>query len=156
MNYRGSSRHLSRNAQSALLGAIEIYNKPGFQYRDECFVILLLNAWELLLKAIVSKNGGSIYYPKKRKDPSYRTVSVTDALARAERLFPKSIQILPIQHNLSLLSTYRDNAIHFYNEPGFGLLVYSLAQTSILNFRDLLLATFGSNLAKHISWSLMP
>jgi hypothetical protein len=53
MNYRGSSRHLVKNAKSALLAAIEIYNKPGFQYRDECFVILLLNAWELFLKALL-------------------------------------------------------------------------------------------------------
>jgi hypothetical protein len=62
MNYRGSSRHLIRNAKSALLAAIEIYNKPGFQYRDECFVILLLNAWELYLKALISKSKASIYY----------------------------------------------------------------------------------------------
>lgn len=27
--------------------AIEIYNKPQIAYRDECFVILILNAWEL-------------------------------------------------------------------------------------------------------------
>jgi hypothetical protein len=79
MNYRGSSRHLIRNAKSALLAAIEIYNKPGFQYRDENFVILLLNAWELCLKALISKNAESIYYPKIRKQP-YRTISLVDAL----------------------------------------------------------------------------
>ena len=54
MNYKGSYRHLLRNSKCALLAAIEIYNKPRIQYRDECFVILLLNAWELLLKAIIS------------------------------------------------------------------------------------------------------
>ena len=70
MNYRGAARHLSRNAQSAMLAAIEIYNKPAFQYRDECFVILLLNAWELLLKAIVSKRGFDLYR-KRRRDPTY-------------------------------------------------------------------------------------
>jgi hypothetical protein len=54
MNYRGSYRHLLRNGKAALLAAIEIYNKPRFEYRDECFVILLLNAWELALKALLS------------------------------------------------------------------------------------------------------
>jgi hypothetical protein len=155
MNYRGSSRHLFRNSKSALLAAIEIYNKPGFLYREECFVILLLNAWELLLKAIISKSGGSIYYPKKRGEP-YRTLSMNDAFVKAEKFFSKKIQSLPLRANLGLLSTYRDNAVHFYNEPKFGVLIYSLSQTSIVNFKDLLLEVFGKNLADDITWQLMP
>ena len=43
------------------MAAIEIYNKPRIDYRDECFVILLLNAWELVWKAVISKNGNSIF-----------------------------------------------------------------------------------------------
>jgi hypothetical protein len=81
---------------------------------------------------------------------------MTDAFAKAEKSFPKKIQALPLRGNLSLLSTYRDNAVHFYNEPGFGVLIYALAQTSIINFRDLLMETFGKNLADDISWRLMP
>jgi len=82
MNYRGSSRRLLGNAVSAMLAAIEIYNKPLFQYRDEIVSILLINAWELLLKAVVSKDGQSIYYPKKRGEP-YRTLTCRDAFWRA-------------------------------------------------------------------------
>lgn len=81
---------------------------------------------------------------------------MTDAFARAEKSFPKKIQALPLRGNLSLLSTYRDNAVHFYNEPGFGVLIYALSQTSIINFRDLLMEIFGKNLADDISWQLMP
>ena len=55
MNYRGSYKKLLGNSRAALVAAIEIYNKPMFEYRDECTVILLLNAWELLTKAILSK-----------------------------------------------------------------------------------------------------
>lgn len=51
MNLRGSYRGLRSNSEAAMLAAIEIYNKPQFSYRDECFTILLVNAWELLLKA---------------------------------------------------------------------------------------------------------
>lgn len=36
----------------AALSAIEIYNKPDFKYREETFAILMINAWELLLKKI--------------------------------------------------------------------------------------------------------
>jgi len=48
------------------------------------FVILLLNAWELLLKALLSKSGRSIYYRKRRQEP-YRTLTWRDALNRASQ-----------------------------------------------------------------------
>ena len=38
---------------ASMLSAIEVYNKPNFQYREETFAILAVNAWELLLKAII-------------------------------------------------------------------------------------------------------
>jgi hypothetical protein len=45
----------------ACLAAIEIYNKPEFRYREEAFSILMLTAWELLLKArILKENRNSL------------------------------------------------------------------------------------------------
>jgi hypothetical protein len=155
MNYRGSYRHLLKNAKAAMIAAIEIYNKPSFSYRDECFVILLLNAWELILKAVLSKKKQSVFYPKKRKEP-YRTLSCRDAITRAETFFPKELPPLPVRRNLDLLSTYRDNAVHFYNANDFGVLVYALAQTSVINFKDLLDKFFAVNLENEISWQLLP
>ena len=38
---------------SAMLSAMEIYNKPDFKYREESFSVLCINSWELLLKARV-------------------------------------------------------------------------------------------------------
>lgn len=155
MNYRGSYRHLLRNSKAAMIAAVELYNKPKFDYREECFVILLLNAWELILKAVLSKNGKSIFYKKRRKEP-YRTLSWSDALTKAEKFFPNGIEPLPVRRNLDLLSTYRDNAVHFYNQRGFGTIIYTLAQTSIVNFKDLLLKAFDIDLGAEISWSLLP
>lgn len=155
MNYRGSYRHLLHNAKAALLAAIEIYNKPRIEYRDECFVILLLNAWELALKSLLSKTGLSIYYPKKRKEP-YRTLSLKDAISRAETLFPSKTPALPIRRNLEMLSIYRDNAVHFYNATGFGSIIYALAQTSIINLKDLFEHAFSVRLADEITWHLLP
>jgi hypothetical protein len=155
MNYRGSYRKLLDNAKAAIMAAIEIYNKPTFKYRDECVVILLLNAWELLLKALLSKNNKSIFYPKKRKQP-YRTLSWQDALTNAKKFFPKNITPLPIQRNLELLGTYRDNAVHFYNAKSFGVVLYALSQTCIKNFRDLLEKSFGNRLEDEINWQLLP
>src|ERR1700685_4274326 len=49
-------KQLVDKSGAAALAAIEIYNKPDFRYRDESFVILLVNAWELLLKAKILKD----------------------------------------------------------------------------------------------------
>lgn len=95
MNYYGSYRALFKNSVAAMLAAIEIYNKPQITYRDECFSILLVNAWELLAKAILSKNRLRIYYPKQR-DQSYRTFSLSDALRKAQPFFPPEIPYEPV------------------------------------------------------------
>lgn len=155
MNYRGSYRKLLENSKAAMMAAIEIYNKPAFKYRDECVVILLLNAWELALKALLSKNKKTIFYPKKRKHP-YRTLSWQDALTNAKPLFPKEIPHLPVQRNIELLGTYRDNAVHFYNADSFRVVLYALTQTCIKNFRDLIEKSFGYRLEDEISWQLLP
>jgi len=142
---------------SAMLGAIEIYNKPRFAYRDEVFVILLINAWELALKAITSKSGQSVYYKKRRGEP-YRTISLRDAFWRAanSKHWPPDVEFRAVEANLDLLSTYRDSAIHFYNDPAFSTIVYALAQTSILNFRDVVTKVFGKDIADEVSWSILP
>lgn len=114
-----------------------------------------MNAWELLLKALVSKNRKSIFRPKERNKP-YETLSWGEALTQAQPFFPAKIHPLPVRRNLDLLSTYRNNAVHFYNAIGFGTLVYALAQTSIINFRDLLEESFGVPLADEINWQLLP
>lgn len=155
MNYRGSYRKLLGNSQAAMLAAVEVYNKPMFHYRNECMVILLINAWELVLKALLSKNKQSVFYPKQRNQP-YRTLSWQDALSRSATFFPKEVPHLPIQRNLELLGTYRNNAVHFYNAEGFGVILYALAQTSIMNFRDLLEISFNIDLSSHFNWSLLP
>ena len=138
-----------------MLAAIEIYNKPQIEYRDECFTILLVNAWELLVKAILSKNKQRVYYPKKRGKP-YRTYSVQDALRKAKPYFPADIPYQPVAANLSQLIAYRDKTIHFYNQRGFGVVIYGLAQTSIVNFRDLMLGVFGIDIAGDMTLSLLP
>lgn len=157
MNMFGSYRRLRDNAVAAMVGAIEIYNKPRFAYRDECAVILLVNAWELLFKATLSKHRKSIYYPKVRGD-EYRTLNWTHAARKVatEGLWPTSVAQHALVLNIEHLAQFRDNAVHFYNADDFGLLVHSLAQQSIMNFRDYLRATFGRDLADEISWSLMP
>jgi hypothetical protein len=157
VNYSGSYRKLLGNSKSAILGAIEIYNKPNFEYRDEVFVVLLINGWELFLKAMLSYSKSSIYYKKRRGKP-YRTLSLVDSFrsASTSTVWPTTIKHQAIGQNLEFLTTYRDNAVHFYNASGFSTLIYLLAQTAITNYHDMLQAVFGQDLNEKINWQLLP
>lgn len=156
MNYRGSYRKLLANSKSAMLAAIEIYNKPSFTYRDECSCILLVNAWELLAKAILSKNKESVFYTKKQHGTAYRTYSLNHALMKAKPYFPVSVSYEPVKENISSLVAYRDNAIHYYNSPGMSLPVYALAQTTIVAYKDLVYEVFGQDITEEITITLLP
>lgn len=138
-----------------MIAAIEIYNKPVFQYKDECTVILLLNAWELLLKSILLKHGESIFRAKNTGQ-SHETLLWRDAFAKAEKHFPPTVASTPTFQNLEKLGSYRNNAIHFYNEKGMGIVVYSLAQTSIVNYSDVLRGLFDIEIADQMNLRLLP
>ena len=128
MNYRGSYRRLLANSKSAIAAASELYDKPNVEYRDEIVVVLLMNGWELFLKAVVSRDGSSVYYKKRRNEP-YRTLSMSDSFWRASNsaLWPSTIRREAIDRNLEFLSTFRDNAIHFYNAAGASEQIKKLA-----------------------------
>lgn len=155
MNPFGSYRALLGNAISSILAAIEIYNKPRIDYRSECFVILLMNSWELMFKATLSKNRIRIFEPKERDKP-YLTITLFDAMKKSKRFFPQNIPYEAVSENIARLVDYRNNAVHFYNEIGFETVIYGLAQTSIVNFRDLVFHIFGRDIASEVNLNLLP
>lgn len=67
-------KELLDKSLSSMLAAIEIYNKPNFEYRQDTFAILCVNSWELLLKAVYLRchhyKLSSLYEmaPKKKKN----------------------------------------------------------------------------------------
>ena len=123
------SARILKNAEAALISAIEIYNKPALAYREETFAILALNAWELLLKAKlleIHKNKLRclhIYstrelspgvqsrkqYVKRNRTGNKMTIGIDGCFARleAERV------VVPeaVKKNLAALAEVRDNAI---------------------------------------------
>ena len=138
-----------------MLAGIEIYNKPRIEYRAECFVILLLNAWELLFKSICSKHRIRIFEPKERGKP-YRTLKLWDALKAAQPYFPKDIPVKAVAENIGRLVDYRNNAVHFYNQEILEVIIYGLAQTSIVNYRDIVLGVFSKDIASEVNIALLP
>ena len=55
MKINKTYRSLLDKSINSMLSAIEIYNKPDFNYREETFAILAVNSWELLFKAQLLK-----------------------------------------------------------------------------------------------------
>lgn len=152
-----SIKRLTNNSMAAMLAAVEIYNKPQMTYRDEVTVISIVNAWELALKAALRQKNRSIYYPKKRGE-RYRSLTLDDSLTRITNagLWPPGLDGPALTANLKALSEFRDRAIHLYNAPGLGSIIYAFLQQNILNYRDFVLAKFNRDLAEHMTWQLLP
>jgi hypothetical protein len=83
-----------------MIASIELYNKPQFPYREEVFVILLVNAWELLLLAILSYKKKRIFQKKIRSKP-YKTLKFSDAFKQAKSYFPESLAVKAVEENLN-------------------------------------------------------
>jgi hypothetical protein len=162
-------------AKSALVSAIEIYNKPDFKYREEAFCILALNAWELLLKArILEVNNNdprSIFvyeqrrtkagdlstkeYIKRNRAGNPYTMGLGQIVVKLDKDLTSKLSPA-VKANLDGLIEIRDNAIHFIN-PGSRLAKRTLeiGTASVRNFIDLAQRWFNEDLSDY-SLYLMP
>lgn len=144
----------------AALSAIELYNKPNFNYREESFSILMLNAWELLLKAkLLKDNNGkisSLYVPiaKKKKDGS-KSKQIVYKKNRAKNYLTIELSNLinllitdqNLKKSLELLMEIRDNAIHFMNSTKlFEKYMLEIALASLKNYSIIMADWFGRSL----------
>lgn len=125
---------LADKAIDACIAAIEVYNKPDFAYREEAFAILMLNAWELLLKArIARENSGMIrsievWETRKRPDGSRTTrkyaknpsgnnmIIGLDKASSIVQGYAKNKIDSDCAANLALLKEIRANAVHLLND----------------------------------------
>lgn len=148
---------LIENSRSAMLATIELFNKPRIDYRNETTVILIVNAWELAIKAVLRKNRLNIHRKKRRNRP-YESKSLNECLdiMRNKKLWPETIDGAAATANILALTEYRNRAIHLYNADGLGSLLYMYMQQAITNYRDLLYVISGKDLADSITWDLLP
>ena len=104
---------MARCAGAALLAAIEIYNKPVVEHREQTFAMLAINAWEVLLKArIVQQANGKIQsiYRRRRGSRTYERDPETGepfsiGLREAMRIVPLPDQVRSNLSGLLLVST---------------------------------------------------
>lgn len=156
MKVNKTYRSLLDKSIASMLSAIEVYNKPNFQYREETFAILAVNAWELLLKAIVLRqnkyNLRSLYVLKpyiNKKGSKSATKKIIDKNRSGN---PKTISILEtlsiLQNkkylsqnlcgNIEALIELRDNSIHFANMNDISRQVQELGFACIKNYLTLI------------------
>jgi hypothetical protein len=171
------SRHsrLVEKSISAAVAAIDVYNKPDFRYREESFCILMLNAWELLLKArILVENAGNpksieiweTYTtksgkkserkrPAKSRSGNIKTIGIDRAVGLVKSYATKSLDERCAK-NLFLLTEIRDTAIHFHHDDlGLSARVLDVGMAAIQNYVRSLRDWFAVSL-DYMNFYLMP
>lgn len=155
---RGKSivKLLLDSLEAALFAGIEIHNKPNIAYRYSTSVILIINAWELALKAFVYKNIGKkeIYENKKNG----HTISFKKALALTNEHINsrKNNQTFkPVSENLLLLNDYRCLNTHFY-EPSLDPVIFMLLSKSVLNYDNFLKLYFNKDITRSDNLIILP
>lgn len=149
-----------------MVSAVEIYNKPSFQYREENFAILALNAWELLLKAKLLKDAGNdiralrVYESRRTKSGKSSTKQylkrnragnpLTKSLHGCMLDFSRTTDALPgeVRTNLDGLVEIRDNSVHYITpSPVLVKQVQQIASAAVANFVYLSKKWFGQDLS---------
>ena len=137
---------MARCARQALLAAIELYNKPRAEYREQTVGFLLVNAWEILIKArIIQQSKGKLEAIARRRRDSRRyernsdgeilTIGIRGALKRSS--LPEEVK-----SNINGLIKIRNQATHL------GILVPELKQ-SIFEFSTACVQNFAK---VHANW----
>ncbi len=148
---------------SAMLAAIEVYNKPIFEYREEAYSILAVNAWELLLKARILQIDNNKFasiidyekrqlgsgklstklYKKKNRTGNEVSIGLFKAYDRLTNDYADTINQV-VRKNLEALTEIRDNAVHFLNKE-FELKkkVHEVGTANLKNYVNIIRQWFG-------------
>ncbi len=154
---RGKSvtKLLLDSSQAALFAGIEIHNKPHIDYRYPSSSILIINSWELALKAYVYK-----YIGKKKiyeKDGKH-TISFSKALILAKdhiNTAEKNKKFAAIYDNLALLNEYRCSNVHFI-ENELDPIIFMLISKAVLNYDVFVKKYFKKDITKDDNLIILP
>jgi len=143
------ARSLLRNSKSAMFAAIEIHNKPIFAYRYEVSILLLINAWELLLKAYIYK------YLKKVKlfQKDGRTKPFDECVGCVAANLGKDFE--SVKESLETLYKYRNKVAHFYSER-LDTILFSLMKANVGFYVEFILKHFKVDLSLETNLILLP
>lgn len=147
-------KSLVDSAESAIFAGIEIHNKPRIPYRYPTATLLVINAWELALKAYVYKYIGKkqIYIDKEH------TISFSKALVYVHEHINKTEgtkNFNSVKENLFLLSEYRNNNTHYF-ESELDPIIFMLLSKATLNFNAFLEKYFHREIADNENLIILP
>ncbi len=153
---------LIEKAINACVSAIEIYNKPDFKFREESFSILMINSWELLLKAKILKENADrqesiqVYKsgsPVLTTSGNFKTISILKAL----QILEGSGEVNSVvASSIRLLIEIRNESVHFvHNDLTLSTRVQAVGTASLKNFMTLAMRWFGYDFQK-FNFYLMP
>lgn len=145
----GITEALLENSKAAIMGCIEIHNKPNFSYRYEVCTILAINGWELLLKAYINENCPDIRII--RKDNTSKPF--LDCLSIVSSKTGKDFR--PTDENLKRLYDFRCHIIHFYKDS-LDSIIYSLLSMSVTFYNDFSKLHFNVDLTESSNLILLP
>lgn len=137
------------NAQAAMLAAIEIHNKPVMAYRYSVCVLLVINAWELILKAYICDRMPHL----KLADENSYFMPFEKCLANVQNEL--ATPFLSCRDNINALYEWRNKVAH-YNCAPLDEVVYSLLRANVLFFCDFLNDSFNTSLAAPDNFVLLP
>ena len=149
---------LVEKSRAACIAAVETYNRASAHYREENFAILMINAWELLLKArVIKENGGklsSVYARDsvklkdgkngKRKKVrltrygSPHTIGIVEARNLVQAYKNNNLEDVAAA-NITALLDIRDHAAHFVTSDTS--LQKTLAELSLAAVRNYIIAS---------------
>lgn len=145
--------NLIKNSIAAYFAAIEIHNKPNISYRYETVTLLMMNAWELALKAYVKK------YIKNRSIfmEDGHTISVDKALnyVSEHRNSIKANSFTAAKKNIEEIEKYRNDITHFYCEQ-LEPYIFMLVARSALNYVDFMKTQFSKDVMVDEGLFIMP
>ena len=154
---RGKSvtKLLLDSSQAALFAGIEIHNKPHIDFRYPTATILIVNAWELALKAYVYKYlGKKVIYEKDgvhTKGFSKVLILTRDHINAHE----KNKKFQAVFDNLMLLSEYRNSNVHFI-EGKLDPVIFMLISKAVLNYDLFLKKYFNKDITKNDNLIILP
>lgn len=154
---RGKSvvKKLLDASQAALFAGIEIHNKPHIEYRYQTSTILIVNAWELLLKAYVYKfiNKKAIFEADKK-----HTISFSKALVLTRDDINTKIKgniYKSVFENVDKINEYRCTNVHFASDD-LDPVIFMLLSKSVLNFNRFLKEFFQKDITKDDNLIILP
>lgn len=150
---KGVKKLLLDASQSAMFAGIEIHNKPNISYRYPTAIILIINAWELALKAYVYKFIGK---KKIYEDDGKHTISFKKANGLVkESIITMDKNFLAVYANLEKLNEYRCSNVHYANSD-LDPVIFMLMAKAVLNYNDFLKKYFNKDVSSSDNLIILP